>query len=302
MNYHLLLLFLAITIFFLIFILLWKHGRISKQDILSLTAVIISLAVGLFTLLSRSLPTEIEVYHTNTTLFNLPEENKNQLLSECLYLDLKNNTSKQAQEMNKELIKRNINVNTLSKSDFILQLKGTNFQNYNASEEVVNNFIGKDPCSIPIILSLSFVNKTPNPVTIDDIYIIISNSKERMIYKPMYHVDAQKLFSNNIKKTAEAFDKPFHPFLLSESADKEMHLFFIKWNLKNFDSSPNTNQLNIGDNKIELIYHTTNNHTYSKFLPSININKNTLLDLYNGNKISIAEDSELFKKLLYDKN
>ena len=61
MILHITLLVIAIIIFSLVFYMLWKYGRISRQDVLALTAVIISLAIFLLTFLSRSLPVEIEV-------------------------------------------------------------------------------------------------------------------------------------------------------------------------------------------------------------------------------------------------
>src|SRR3989339_246095 len=297
MTYHLILLLVAIIIFFLVFYMLWKYGRISRQDVLSLTAVIISLAIGLFTLLSRSLPVEIEVYHTATTLFNLPEENKSTLISECLYFDLKNKISLQANIINGQLLSSGINIDDFEKNAFFEKMKGNSF-NYETPIEVVKNFIGKRPCSIPIVFSLSFINKTPNPVIVDELYFILKGNDRIFLYKPMFFVNSQKVFTNNFKKTSEVFDKPFHPFLLTENSDKELHLFCIKWNLVDKDKKANIDELGIGEYTIELNYHTTSNKKYKEEIPTINIGENNLIDLYNGGKISISNESDFYKELL----
>lgn len=297
MNLHFILLIAAIFIFCLVFFMLWKYGRISRQDVLALTAVIISVAIGLFTFLSRSLPIEIDVYPTSTTLFSLPEENKSLLISETLYFDLKNNISPQAKTINAQLLQIGINVQNLTKQDFFEKTKGKTF-NYDPYADIAKNFIGKDPCSIPIVFSLSFVNKTPNPAIIEELYFIVENETEKLIYKPMFFVDSQKLFTNAFKKTGEVLSNPFHPFLLSENTDKELHLFCIKWNMKDKNGELYNAQISSGKHKIKLHYRTTSNRKYSTDLPEINISEKSLIDLYNGNKISITEESEFYKELL----
>ena len=297
MVLHITLLVIAIIIFSLVFYMLWKYGRISRQDVLALTAVIISLAIGLLTFLSRSLPVEIEVYHTSTTLFNLPEENKSTLLSECLFYDLENNISPQANIINEQLKREGISINNLTKSEFYEKTKGIRFD-YNAPEEIAKKFIGKNPCSIPIVFSLSFINKTPNPVIIEELFFIINSKNDNFIYKPMYFVDSQKLFTNNFNKMREVFNKPFHPFLLTENSDKELHLFCIKWNIKDEIGKSNNKELSVNEYEIELNYRTTTNNKYKVNLPSINLKEKDLIDLLKGNKISIGNESEFYKELL----
>jgi hypothetical protein len=279
--------------------MLWKYGRISRQDVLALTAVIISLAIGLFTFLSRSLPIEVEVYQTSTTLLNLPENNKSKLVSESLYYDLKNNISAQAKTINQQLLKSGIDIKKETKEGFLKKTKDARFT-YVPPLEIAKTFIGKDPSTIPIVFSLSFINKTPNPIVIDELYFIISNKTDRLIYKPMYYIDSKKLFTNNFKKTRDILSEPFHPFLLTENSDKELHLFCIKWNLKNENDSPNSKQLGTGEYDIELNYHTTTNKKYIEKLPSINLKEKDLLDIFNGNKISIGNESTFYKELLKD--
>lgn len=297
MALHITLLIFAIIIFSFVFYLLWKYGRISRQDVLALTAVIISLAIGIVTFLSRSLPIEIEVYQTSTTLFNLPEENKITLLSECLYYDLKNNITSQAKNINKQLINVGIDINKLNKPEFYERTKGNSFD-YNAPEEIAKVFIGKDPSTIPMVFSLSFINKTPNPVVIEELFFIIKSEKDSFIYKPMYFVDSQKLFTNNFKKMSEVFNKPYHPFLLTENSDKELHLFCIKWNLKDKNGKLNNKQLDVNKYEIELNYRTTSNRKYKVKLAPINLKEKDLLDLFKGNKISIINESEFYNELL----
>jgi hypothetical protein len=111
-------------------------------------------------------------------------------------------------------------------------------------------------------------------------------------------VDSHKLFTNNFKKTNEVLTTPFHPFLLNENADKELHLFCVKWNLQDGKGNLNNNQIRVGEYSIELNYRTTTNRKYSEKFPPINLNEKNLIELYNGNKISIGEESEYFKELL----
>ncbi|WP_321282063.1 hypothetical protein [Marinifilum fragile] len=297
MNLHFILLIVAIVIFTLVFYMLWKYGRISRQDVLALTAVIISLAIGLFTFLSRSLPIEIEVYQTSTTLFSLPEENKKNLLSECLYYDLMNNITEQGRNINKQLIQAGIDVQALTKGQFFERTKGASFT-YDTSVDVVKKFFGVDPCTIPLVFSISFINKTPNPVVLDELFFVVKNETDRFIYKPMFFVDSKKLFTNDLKKTQDVFSKPFHPFLLTENSDKELHLFCIKWNLKDENDNPYNHQIKSGEYSIELNYHTTSNKKYSKKLPAIKISEQDLLNLYTGTKISIGHESEFYEEIL----
>lgn len=297
MVLHITLTLLAGIIFSLVLYMIWKYSRISRQDVLALTAVIISLAIGLLTFLSRSLPIEIEVYHTSTTLLNLPEENKGTLLSECLYYDLENNISPQANTINKQLKKHGINVNNLTKSEFYGKTKEVSF-NYDAPDYITKKFIGKNPCSIPMVFSISFINKTPNPAIIEELFFIIKSKNDNFIYKPVYFVDSQKLFINNFKKMSELFNKPFHPFLLTENSDKELHLFCIKWNMKDEKGKPNNKELGVSEYEIELNYRTTTNYKNKVNLPSINLKEKDLIDLLKGNKISIGNESEFYKELL----
>jgi len=131
-----------------------------------------------------------------TKLFSLPKENKSQLISESLYYDLKNNISPQAQDINKQLLQDGISAKELTSSEFHRKTKSIQF-NYDTIVDIAKKFIGKYPYSIPIVFSLSFVNKTPNHVIIDELYFIVENKTERLIYKPMFLVDSHKFFTNN---------------------------------------------------------------------------------------------------------
>ena len=51
---------------------------------------------------------------------------------------------------------------------------------------------------------------------------------------------------------SELFNKPFHPFLFTENSDKELHLFCIKWNMKDEKGKPNNKELGVSEYEIKL--------------------------------------------------
>ena len=80
--------------------------------------------------------------------------------------------------------------------------------------------------------------------------------------------------------------------------DKELHLFCIKWNIKDENGKSNNKELSVNEYEIELNYRTTTNNKYKVNLPSINLKEKNLIDLLKGNKISISNESEFYKELL----
>jgi hypothetical protein len=291
MYLHIILFFASLFISLSIFYYLWHHGRLTRADILSLAAVMISLLAGAYTFLSRNLPIEIEVFSTYTTLSSLPEENKKLIFQDCFYFDVKNEKYLELKNIKQQLPLNEIGLRKLEFDSILQHLTNKNIR-YSPSTEALKRCFGKSPFAIPIIQSLSFVNKTPNPVTIDEIYLTVKNGDSKLIYKPFFYINDRLLFSNKFKKITEILDSPFHPFLLNGNTNKELHLFFTKWN------SERTDELNIGENKITLVYHTSGNHTYSEEITPIVITDEILLSLFNGNKITFSKNSPLFEKLI----
>lgn len=287
----------AIIAFTISLLYLWKEGRFSTAELISLIAVIISVAIGGFTFLINSLPPNISMESYNLTLSKLPEINKENLISESLLLDVYQGITDEGKKIKAEILNK-LGLKDLpqDKNELINRLRNVQIQ-YNPTQDVIKHFIGKSPVSIPVVLGLTFVNETGRQTVIKEILLELITEDRRIICRPYYTVNSSKFFRFDFQKTRDFIEEAFHPFVINSKTEISQYYYFGKD--KAYDKNKKENQsLELSPGKYKFVIHFKyGNYSRSVNIRELDISEKLILDLAAGGNAIMMEDSELMEDI-----
>ena len=287
----------AIIAFTISLLYLWKEGRFSTAELISLIAVIISVAIGGFTFLINSLPPNISMESYNLTLSKLPEINKENLISESLLLDVYQGITDEGKKIKAEILNK-LGLKDLpqDKNELINRLRNVQIQ-YNPTQDVIKHFIGKSPVSIPVVLGLTFVNETGRQTVIKEILLELITEDRRIICRPYYTVNSSKFFRFDFQKTRDFIEEAFHPFVINSKTEISQYYYFGKD--KAYDKNKKENQsLELSPGKYKFVIHFKyGNYSRSVNIRELDISEKLILDLAAGGNAIMMEASELMEDI-----
>lgn len=272
----------------------WKfrnEARFSISDLVAVSALLVSLALGTLSEVSKFRPPHIDARVFLFSFGALAEENKAALTAQILV-----SYGEQVKGFKEDFIRKHKTNTFPATIDEMKKFVLDKNVSVRVPDHLANQIIGAPHLPIPLILGISFFNEAPNSAIVENLALELSGEKLYLVYSPMMFVNCEK-YSGVAKKYADFLDGVFHPIQVAANDERTVCLLFYPHAVFTPAGDEVKDRQIIPDRYEVSLVSSISGKKQEWKLPATSLNHSSYLELIQGTRIAISPENPLLSEL-----